>query len=397
MTKRLAIIGAGPIGIEAATLATKKGWDVTVYEQASPGASIQRWRHVRLFSPWSLNRSVWGAAELGTNVQEDTFPTGQQYLDSYLLPLAERLGERIKHKTRVLGIARRDALKGEFVGSRAGNTGPFLLHVDGIVERYEEAEVVFDTSGVYENPAGLGTGGLRALGESSVSERIERYIPDAMGADRAAYANKQILLVGAGHSAVTSLRILADLIEQEPKTQVYWAFRGDQAPYKLIENDSLPERYALGEFGNQAAVGAIHGITALPATTVKSVQGLDHRLTVTLTRSAGEETIEVDRIIANVGYRPNLSLSREIQVHQCYASEGPMKLAASLLASAGGDCLAQPSAGVDLLQSPEPNYFILGAKSYGRNSSFLLKLGFAQIKEVLESLSSAHTTGRLSV
>jgi len=98
--------------------------------------------------------------------------------------------------------------------------------------------------------------------------------------------------------------------------------------------------------------------------------------------------LRVDRIVANVGYRPDLSLNREIQVHQCYASEGPMKLAASLLASAGGDCLAQASVGVDILKNPEPNYFILGAKSYGRNSSFLLRLGIDQIQEVLRFLKT---------
>ncbi len=42
-------------------------------------------------------------------------------------------------------------------------------------------------------------------------------------------------------------------------------------------------------------------------------------------------TWEVDRVIANVGYTPDTSLYRELQVHECYASLGPMKLAAALL------------------------------------------------------------------
>ena len=387
MTRRLAIIGAGPIGIEAATLAAEKGWQVTVYEAAMPGASIRRWEHVKFFSPWSINRSPWGAKAVGTSVDEAAYPTGRAYLHDYLLPLAERLGSTLQHNTRVLGIARRDALKGDYIGHRDGNSGPFLLHIAGPNgERYDEADVVFDTSGVYESPAPLGVGGLDALGMSAVENVLERYIPDALGAQRALYADKRVLLIGAGHSAVTSLKILSDLRATAPQTQIHWAFRQDSAPYTLIENDVLPERHALGEFGNRAAAGGIEGVTPYPGSTIERFGSNDDGIEVTLSRAAGKATIVVDRVVSNVGYRPDLALNREIQVHQCYASEGPMKLAASLLASAGGDCMAQTSSGVDVLKSPEPNYFVMGAKSYGRNSSFLLRVGFDQIQEVLESL-----------
>jgi hypothetical protein len=40
----------------------------------------------------------------------------------------------------------------------------------------------------------------------------------------------------------------------------------------------------------------------------------------------------------------------------------------------------------DGLTSPEPDFFILGARSYGRGSTFLLKLGFEQIRDVLTLL-----------
>ena len=45
-----------------------------------------------------------------------------------------------------------------------------------------------------------------------------------------------------------------------------------------------------------------------------------------------------------------------------------MKLAAALLGARGGDCLAQTSHGAETLANPEPGFFILGAKSYGRNT-----------------------------
>ena len=55
------------------------------------------------------------------------------------------------------------------------------------------------------------------------------------------------------------------------------------------------------------------------------------------------ERVLVDRVLAHVGYRPDTALTAELQVHYCYATEGPMKLAAALMAAGGGggDCLAQ--------------------------------------------------------
>ena len=91
---------------------------------------------------------------------------------------------------------------------------------------------------------------------------------------------------------------------------------------------------------------------------------------------------EVDRVIANVGYTPDATLYRELQVHECYASLGPMALAAALLKQGGGDCLAVGPQGPNALRTPEPNFYVLGAKSYGRNPHFLLRNGFAQVREV---------------
>jgi hypothetical protein len=100
-------------------------------------------------------------------------------------------------------------------------------------------------------------------------------------------------------------------------------------------------------------------------------------------RCAGETRVhEVDRIIANVGFSPNLEMTRELQVHLCYASEGPMALAAALLKQPGADCLKVGAQGAETLRTPEPNFYILGVKSYGRGSNFLMRTGFEQIREV---------------
>ena len=73
---------------------------------------------------------------------------------------------------------------------------------------------------------------------------------------------------------------------------------------------------------------------------------------------------------------------RQLQVHECYATCGPIKLSAALLGAGGADCLTQSSHGADTLVNPEPGFCILGIKSYGRNNTFLMRVGWEQVGEV---------------
>src|SRR4029078_9472318 len=110
---------------------------------------------------------------------------------------------------------------------------------------------------------------------------------------------------------------------------------------------------------------------------------------VVLRTAAGSERIAVDRILALTGAVGDHRLYRQLQVHECYATCGPMKLSAALFAAGGlgGDCLQQAAHSVDTRTNPEPRFFLLGAKSYGRNNSFLLRVGWEQVAEVMTELA----------
>ncbi len=150
-----------------------------------------------------------------------------------------------------------------------------------------------------------------------------------------------------------------------------------------VENDSLPQRDALSVLGNRIAAGESPVEHRGGLTVRRLAVRKDERVLVEFEDAGGARSTEiVDRIISNVGYRPNNALFEELQVHQCYASQGPMGLAATLL-DGGGDCLAQESPGADILRNPEPRFFVVGAKSYGRNSAFLLRLGYEQAEHVV--------------
>lgn len=389
-SKRIAILGAGPIGVEAAARAVNEGHDVGVYEAGEIGEHLRQWGHVELFSPWALNRSSCGETWLGERDIElapgDEYPSAEEYRTQYLEPLAGAIADDVDFYlgTKVLGVSRKYALKGELLDDPARANDPFLIRVAGPRGiHFDEAEVVIDATGVLSQPNALGPGGLPAIGEEEFQDDILRQIPDLGAEHRAALAGRRVMVVGHGHSALTSLAKLRRLQQQEPTTDVVWVYRAPAEPRPVIDDDPLPERARLDRFGNAVFRDEIHGFTAKPESIIRCIEKSNDGLNVTLQRASDEQVLDVDRLIANVGYRPDTSLYRELQVHSCYASDGPMNLAASLLAdSANVDCLEQESGGLDTLETPEPNFFILGAKSYGRNSNFLLRIGFEQIDTI---------------
>ncbi len=64
---RLAILGAGPIGLEAALYAHHLQLPFTVYERGRVGEHVQRWGHVKLFSPFGMNATSLGLSAISAS------------------------------------------------------------------------------------------------------------------------------------------------------------------------------------------------------------------------------------------------------------------------------------------------------------------------------------------
>ena len=451
LMSRFAIIGGGPIGLEAALLARQLGHDVHVFEKGRVAENILDWGHVRLFSPFGMNSSEWGRGALGNDSLPgaDELLTGRELVERYLIPLSQlpELAGRIHEQCRVLSISRRHFRKTEGIGSAAREAEPIQLLIEQtstsrsvihapdpkdepvadsgrrirayhevedrhIDERVELADVVLDCSGTYPHHNWLGDAGMPCIGERQLLSEGQYRLPMMTKAE---FGNRTTLVIGSGFSAATAVVNLAALATRHSRTKVFWIARsqaeqGETAgPIARVPNDPLVERDQLATKANELAIlghvsraslleAAHHPVVWLADVAIKSlrstqtfrdVNGFDVELDWSRSAEQGSNRpsrLSVDRIIANVGYRPDRSIYEELHVHECYATQGPIKLAAKLLGETSSDCLAQTTHGADVLKNPEPNFFILGSKSYGRNSNFLLRVGIEQVREVLESL-----------
>ena len=393
-TTRCAVLGAGPVGLEAALYTAALGMDVTVYERGEEiAANVRDWGHVTMFSPFGMNYSPLGAAlltEAGHSFPQDgAYQSGAEYVENYLRPLAglPLLAGRIRLGARVVSVGKDGLAKGDLIGQKTRLERPFRLLVqrsDG-TEWISHTDVVLDCTGMYDNPNWLGNGGIPALGERALRERISYRLPDILGAERESYAGKTTLLAGDGHSATTTLLKLLKLAREEPGTRVVWLTNHDRTPcLPVIPRDPLPRRAALVEKANRAAAEGDPNLVRISGGLVEEIRETPNGEFRVCIGTKPPREVAVDRIVANVGYSPDNSLYRELQVHECYASRGPMNLAAALLAAGGDgdDCLAVPPLGAATLQNPEPGFFILGSKSYGKGFNFLLKTGLEQIRDV---------------
>jgi len=400
---RLAILGAGPMGLEVALYARFLGYDVDLFEQGQVAENVRRWGHVPMFSPFGMNRSPLGLAALRAQDSDYRPPhdtallTGHEWIAGYLEPLSQTdlLADHLRLRTKVLAIGRPDRLQGDDAGTEERRESDFRIlvrDVDGH-EFVGTAQAVIDTTGVFGNPNWLGAGGLPAIGESVHRQSIAYGLPDPLGRDRARYAGRRTLVVGDGLSAATTVVALANLAQSATGTRIVWLTRrpaidGDDGPVRRRPHDPLVARDALAAEANQWAARSDESLEHRAGSWVDAVQWSEESqsFAVRFSGAAEQEWEEFDRIVAQVGYRPDEQLNAELQLLRS-------PLHGVLLAGAGAEpnsssegLSAHATAPEVSLSSLEPDYYILGAKSFGRHGDFLMADGWRQIRELFAIL-----------
>jgi thioredoxin reductase len=343
---------------------------------------------VRLFSAWPelvdkaaarlLAPSGWTAPEAG-------YPTGAQWIESYLRPLAGVLGGRVRYGARVTGVSRqgRDRLVD------AGRAeAPFTVHVtgpDGDEERLL-AKAVIDASGTWRQPAPAGADGLPALGELAAADVIRYQIPDF--AIPEGLAGRHTVVVGAGHSAATAVIELARIARAHPGTTVTWVLRRGvtAGTFGGGDADELPERGALGTRARQAVEdGAVALVTGFRTGRI----GRDAAGRAVLVAEDGRELAPADSVVVLTGFRPDLSFLSEMRLDLDPVLHAPRAIAPGIDPNVHSCGTATPTLARDLAH-PEPGLYLVGMKSYGRAPTFLAMTGYEQVRSVTAELAGDH-------
>jgi hypothetical protein len=252
------------------------------------------------------------------------------------------------------------------------------------------AAAVIDASGTWTRPNVLGANGLAAHGEQDAAALIGPALPDVLGADRATYAGRHTLVVGAGHSAATTLLALAELAGQEAGTRITWATRGGSIDRTVGggDADALPGRGALGTgIRRLVSSGRVELVTGFA---VQRVAVTDGRAEVT---SADGRTVRADRIVSATGFRPDHSIAEELRLDLDPAL-GCTRTLAPLIDPNEHSCGTVRPHGVDELTQPEPDYYTVGMKSYGRAPTFLMATGYEQVRSIAAALAGDWAAAR---
>lgn len=389
----VAVLGAGPVGLAAAARLLERGLEPLILEAgASVGASLLDYGHVRLFSPWRYDIDAAMAAQLA--------PTGWQAPRAEELPLARAIVERVLRpfaalppvaralhlNTRVVSIARDGFDKAKSAGRESA---PFVIRAlrNGAPVEFR-ARAVIDATGTWRMPNPVGASGLPALGEPAHADRIFYGIPDLLGRDRARYAGRRTLVVGAGHSAANALLGLAELARTDSGTRLAWATRS-AAPDRAFGGgaaDALPARGQLGsdlrrlrERGGLEFFGGLR-IAALRAEGgALTVEGVD-------AQGRPVRILGIDEIVCATGQRPDLSLASELRLKLDPWLESTEALGPLIDPNLHSCGTVRPH-GHRELAHPESHFYTVGVKSYGRAPTFLMATGFEQARSVVAAIA----------
>jgi SAM-dependent methyltransferase/thioredoxin reductase len=387
--RRIAVIGAGPIGLAAAAHLVVRGATPIVLEAGeSVGAQVLAWGHVQVFSPWRYNVDPVAATLLRASgwkePSPDVLPTGSEIVAEYLQPLAAlpQIAPHVRLGCRVVAVARAGFDKMTTAGREAA---PFELRVRSANgEQTIVADAVIDASGTYGLPNPLGANGLAAIGEPQCRGRIVYGIPDVLGVHRRRYAGRRTLVVGSGHSAFNTLLDLAELAATSADTTITWAVRRTDigAMYGGGEADALPARGSLGvRLRGLVDSGRVRLVTGF-----RTAELRDDGRGVTAVDGAGRALGPFDEIVAATGFRPDLTMLSELRLDLDPAVESPRSLA-PLIDPNVHSCGTVPPHGAAELRQPEPGFYVVGMKSYGRAPTFLMLTGYEQVRSVVAELT----------
>lgn len=376
------------MGLAAAAHLTIRRQPFILLEAGSTVASnILSWKHIRVFSPWKYNVDKAARqlleADGWVSPEDEGLPTGEELFERYFKPFSmlDSINPHIHLNSKVLSIGKRNIDKMKAAGR---SKLPFVVQTltDNEVIQFE-AKAIIDTSGTWNSPNPIGSGGVYAIGEVEHASKIFYGIPDILNEHEVRYKNKNVLVVGSGHSSINAILELDKLKQKYPATEIHWAMRKKNIHdvYGGQEADALEARGALGikieQLVNEARINIytsfqIHQI-------VDKEGGMD---LIGFQNDQKVALVGIDEIISNTGSRPDFSFLREVRLSIDPSLESVSQIA-ELIDPNIHSCGTVRPHGERELRHPDKDFYIAGSKSYGRAPTFLMATGYEQVRSIV--------------
>ncbi len=392
------IIGAGPIGLATASHLSKRNIAFLILEAGDRIAqNIESWRHVSMFSPWEYNLDRASISLLERYDWEKPvdhlIPTGGELIDHYLSPLSntKEIKPHLRLSSRVVAISRKRINK---IKDYSRDRAPFVLRVQTQnATEIIHARAIIDASGTWHNPNPSGADGLPAIGEENFEDRIQYGIPDVSGNDYKKYKNKNVAVIGSGHSAINVLLELCDLQEQSSKMNIHWILTKSKVEdaYGGLDQDQLPGRGKVGMKVKQLVDD--QRINVYTPFFVEAFEESKGQIAIKGQYEMTDNEVVVDEVIVATGLRPELSFLRELRISLDSSLECPTKLAPMIDPNIHSCGSVEPHGEADL-RHPEKDFYIVGMKSYGRAPTFLLATGYEQVRSVVAAIDGDFEAAR---
>ena len=233
----IAIIGAGPVGIEAAIYARFLGYFVSIFEQRRVAHRMLDWHHRPLdVTVQDCTTSLGHSAIVAQNPEyvrkkPDERFTGKAFAEEYLLPLAKTdlLFDDIHFLSPVSDVSRYRTLVSDKIERQERCNDEFRILVEGRHRGpwVSRADVVLDCRGATQKSSGMGPGGGLAIGEALYRETFLMHTPFDRKFEAKSVLGMHVCLIG---QSVRAGQFATEYLEQfgeEGSSRLTWVIRPD--------------------------------------------------------------------------------------------------------------------------------------------------------------------------
>ena len=377
----IAIIGGGPVGIEAALYARFLGYFVMVIDNRKVGDSLLGWNDYPIPNSTQNAPGTWrdcttplGLAALEAQSGSETLPHSdapvsyRQYVEMYLLPVArtDLLYESIQVHSRVRSISRVGCSPQDTCTLERRSEQEFRLLIDSKNrgEFTQLADIVLDCSGMGTARRGLASGGGRAIGESLAASHMWTGKCDIRSKHRDNFSGKHCVIFGNNIDACANALELLQVAQDFPNTRLTWVLpkrigvKGFELPTISAEADAAPNlAQKLINDAQHAIENELEHLVPIAAWGIEALSFESERWSIKL-QSTAEETLDIvaDVFINCADYRDECSYREEL-----LADVTPLPDAITL--------------------TGEPHYYRIGQRAWGRLKTCTFADGFAQIRQ----------------